>query len=55
MGVWLFSVKYLFAFEKGLEPKKPLFAEKGEGCGEVRTKCLIGSISCPFSYGITPP
>ena len=39
------SVRWLFALEKCLQPKKPWCAEKGEGWGEFRMRCLDASIS----------
>jgi len=40
IGVIPFLIKNSFVLENGLEPKKPLYAESGEGCTLVSTKCL---------------
>ena len=34
------SWRNLFAFEKCLQPKKPVLAENGDGCGADITKCF---------------
>ena len=44
----LCSARYVFVLLKGLEPKKPLYAENGDGCGDSMTKCLVRSICAPF-------
>jgi hypothetical protein len=36
----LLFLKNSFVLEKGLEPKKPLYDESGDGCTDVITKCL---------------
>ena len=33
---------------KGFEPKKPLAAEKGEGCADSMTRCFERSMCAPF-------
>jgi hypothetical protein len=33
IAVSLLLIRKEFVLEKGLDPKKPLFAERGEGCG----------------------
>ena len=39
-----FFIRYSLVFEKCLQPKNPLSAEKGEGCAAFKTKCLVSSI-----------
>ena len=34
IGVLPTLIKYSFVFEKGLLPKKPLYAESGDGCAD---------------------
>lgn len=41
-------------FRKGLEPKKPREAERGEGCADSSTKCLEESISFAFLRASPP-
>ena len=36
----MFSERNLFAFENGLDPKKPLNAERGEGWADLSIRCL---------------
>ena len=41
-------------FEKHLLPKKPLYAERGEGCALSKTRCLPLSISARFERALPP-
>ena len=43
-GFLSWAIRYALAFEKGLEPKKPLLALNGEGCALSMTSCLEVSI-----------
>ena len=38
IGVSPCSIKYLLHFENGLLPKKPLYADNGDGCADSNTK-----------------
>jgi hypothetical protein len=38
-----FDRKKVLTREKGLLPKKPRYADKGDGCAETTAKCLPGS------------
>ena len=40
--------RYSLAFEKCRQPKKPLLAEKGEGCGHLSTRLRVGSTIAPL-------
>ena len=40
IGFMLFFIKKSLVFEKGFEPKNPLYAENGLGCGDSNIKCL---------------
>lgn len=44
-----FRLRISLVFEKCLHPKKPLWAEKGEGCAAFNTKCFEVSMSDDFS------
>lgn len=39
IGLFPWSSRYLFAWEKCLQPKKPLWAESGDGWGPLITQC----------------
>ena len=54
MGVNPFCNKNSFVFEKCLQPKNPLYADKGEGCTLSKTKCLLVSIK-DFLLRALPP
>ena len=45
MGNNPLSFKNSFVLEKCLQPKKPLYADKGEGCTLSNTKCFDVSIN----------
>lgn len=40
--------RYSLAFEKCRQPKKPLLAEKGEGCGHLSMRLRVGSTIAPL-------
>lgn len=40
IGFMLFFIKKSLVFENGFEPKNPLYAENGLGCGDSNIKCL---------------
>lgn len=40
IGFILFFIKKSLVFENGFEPKNPLYAENGLGCGDSKIKCL---------------
>lgn len=44
-----FFRKNSFTCEKCLHPKNPRYAESGDGCAAVSTRCLLVSIAFPFS------
>ena len=44
----------LLICENGLLPKKPLCAERGEGCGARRIKCRLGSTAAAFACAGEP-
>ncbi len=44
IGVFWYFVKYWLVLEKGLELRKPLWAERGEGWADLRIRCLLESI-----------
>ena len=44
IGVRLCCSKKMLVLEKCLQPKKPRWAERGEGCGASSTRCLVLSI-----------
>src|SRR5580692_9837132 len=43
-----------FVLEKCLHPKKPLSAEKGDGCAAFKTKCFVSSINICLSCANFP-
>ena len=45
MGCLPCASRYAFVFEKCLHPKNPLNAERGEGWGDCKIRCLLSSIS----------
>ena len=48
IGVIPWLIKYSFARLKCLLPKNPLYAERGDGCADVKTRCLSRLINAPF-------
>ena len=50
IGASPFDSRKRLALEKCLQPKKPLCAESGEGCGALRTRCLWGSTKAAFFW-----
>src|SRR3989338_11275397 len=48
IGFIAFDFKNSFVFEKGFEPKNPLYDESGEGCGDFNIRCFFSSISEAF-------
>ena len=48
------SYKALFVLENGLEPKKPLCADKGDGWTDLMTQCLDVSIKVSFFCAKAP-
>ena len=57
MGVCPCFCRYVLALEKCLQPKKPLWAERGEGCAAFKIKCRLPSTNASFtvrkvSYGV---
>ena len=47
IGSVLFFLRYVFALENTLEPKKPLYADNGLGCGDFITWCFEEFIKIP--------
>ena len=50
----LCSSKYLLHFEKCFEPKKPLYADNGDGCADIRIKLCLLSINFKYFFGWFP-
>src|SRR3989339_405984 len=48
IGLIAFDTRYSFVFEKGFEPKNPLYDERGEGWGAFSIRCFFASISEAF-------
>ena len=48
MGSIFFEIKKSLLLEKCLQPKKPLYAESGEGCTDFRIRCFLASIRVDF-------
>ena len=48
MGCLFNELNIELVFEKGLLPKKPLWAESGDGCAEVIMWCFEVSMCWPF-------
>ena len=48
MSLSLFAFKNSLHFKKWPLPRKPLYAENGEGWGDSKTKCFDLLISDPF-------
>ena len=46
--------KYAFALEKCLQPKKPLYADNGDGWGLLSTKFFSEFISASFFWAYDP-
>lgn len=46
--------RYIFALENGFDPKNPLWAEKGDGWGEVIIWCFVLSMSNFFDIAKLP-
>ena len=44
------ALRYSLVLLKCLFPKKPLYAERGEGCADVNTRCLLRSMNAPFRW-----
>src|ERR1700753_221008 len=54
MGSMPLLTRKALVFEKCLQPKKPLSAEKGEGWAALRTRCLVSSTRVCFSCANLP-
>ena len=50
IGVSPWDTRYALHWEKGREPKNPLSAENGEGCGDLIIRCFDWSISEIFCW-----
>ena len=50
IGVSECAIRYSLALEKCLQPKKPRYALRGEGCGAFKTKCCVSSMKLPFLW-----
>ena len=44
------SESWVRCLEKGFDPKKPLWADKGDGCGVAIIKCFEESIRIFFDW-----
>lgn len=54
IGSFPWLSRYIFVFENGFDPKNPLWAENGDGCGDVIIWCFELSISDFFEIAKFP-
>lgn len=55
MGVLPWAVRYSLALEKCRQPKKPRYADRGEGWGAVSTRWRDLSMKAPLRIASDPP